>query len=313
MPKKTLGLIGVGIFFTSVLVWSSGADHAATAALNQTLTPTVIPGPILGDLDLEAVAAIDLRVYPAVPEISDHARQLYRNSITSGTDSHVFIKVGDCMTATPFFLYPIGEGNYGLGANTDLQRVIDHFSSGDLNAFSRISQAAAGGFNSASILDGLWANPTSCESGETPLACEIRATNPSIALIMFGTNDVFYLDELQFDFFLRSIVTETIRNNVLPVLSTFPHRPEFPEKSDLYNQIVVKIALDYDIPLINLWHALESLPHHGVDPEDTTHLSAPAGGAVCHFIDENMQWGFTVRNLLTLQTLDAVLRADGES
>lgn len=314
MQKKAFGLIGASIVLASTLVWLSGANHAATAALSQTLMPTAISDPILGDLDLRAVAEIDLSTYPVIPEISDHAQQLYRNSITSGTNPHAFIKVGDCMTATPFFLYPIGEGNYGLGANTDLQRVIDHFISGDLNAFSRISQAAAGGFNSASILDSLWANPMFCESGETPLACEIRATNPSIALIMFGTNDVFYLDEFQFDFFLRSIVTETIRNNVLPILSTFPHRPEFPEKSDLYNQIVVKIALDFDIPLINLWRALESLPHRGVDPEDTTHLSAPADGAVCHFSDENMQWGFTVRNLLTLQTLDAVLRAvNGES
>jgi hypothetical protein len=157
------------------------------------------------------------------------------------------------------------------------------------------------------MLDSLWANPEFCEPGETPLGCELRIMQPGIALIMFGTNDVFYLDAAQFDFFLRSIVVATLRGDALPVLSTFPQRPEFPDKSLLYNRVVVQIARDYDIPLINLWAALEPLPNQGVDPDETTHMSAPAGGAACHFIGENMAAGFTVRNLLTLQTLDALL------
>ena len=81
------------------------------------------------------------------------------------------------------------------------------------------SQAAAGGFNTASILDSMWANPEFCEAGESPLSCEFRITQPSIALIMFGTNDVFYLDEAQYDYFLRSIIVETIRNGTLPIRS----------------------------------------------------------------------------------------------
>ncbi|MBI5957591.1 MAG: SGNH/GDSL hydrolase family protein [Chloroflexi bacterium] len=213
------------------------------------------------------------------------------------------------MTDNPFFLIPIGEDDYDLGEYSSLAPVISYFVDDDLDSFARKSQAAAGGFNAASILDSLWANPEFCEAGETPLECEFRAVQPSIALIMFGTNDVFYLNEAQFDFFLRSIVVQTIRNGTLPIMSTFPHRPEFPEKSVLYNQLVALIATEYDVPLINLWQALSTLPNQGIDPEDTTHLSTPESGAVCYFIDENMQAGFTVRNLLTLQTLDVVLQA----
>lgn len=274
-------------------------------------TPAPLTDPTMGEFDIEEVNALDLHAYPEIPSITDYAQQVYKQALEQGSDPHSFIKVGDCMTDNPYFLRPIGAGDYALGDYEHLQRVVDHFITSEHDAFSRISQASAAGFNAASILDSLWANPEACESGETPLACEIRAMQPSIALIMFGTNDVFYLDESQFDFFLRSIVVETLRSDVLPILSTFPHRPEFPDKSILYNQIVVHVALDYDIPLINLWRALETLPNQGVDPEDPTHLSAPTSGAVCHFLGENMRSGFTVRNLLTLETLNAVLEATG--
>jgi hypothetical protein len=57
-----------------------------------------------------------------------------------------------------------------------------------------------------------------------------------------------------------------------------------------------------------LWLALESLPNQGIDHEETTRMSAPASGAVCYFLGPNLEAGFTVRNLVTLQTLDAVLK-----
>ena len=41
-------------------------------------------------------------------------------------------------------------------------------------------------------------------------------------------------------------------------------------------------------------------------------MTVPASGAVCAFEDENLAAGFTVRNLLTLQTLEAVLAAAEE-
>ncbi len=273
--------------------------------------PTAIPveAPVEGALDEASVAALDLYALPFVPEISDNALAIYANGIARGSDPHSFVKVGDCMTDNAYFLRPIGEGDYTLGEYAGLQPVIDHYAAAAENPFARLSQAAAGGFNAASLLDSLWANPAFCEPGETPLGCELRLMRPSVALIMFGTNDVFYLDAAQFDYFLRGIVVETMRGGALPVLSTFPHRPEFPDKAVLYNQVVAQIAQDYDVPLINLWRALEPLPNQGVDPDDTTHMSAPASGAACHFIGDNLQAGFTVRNLLTLQTLDALLQA----
>ena len=300
-----VALIGLGIALDS----SAALGSSAQAAYDTTPTPTPLADPVLGELDLEAVAQIDLAAFPFVPEIGENAKQIYADGLAKGNSPKTFAKVGDCMTHNPYFLEPIGSGTYDLGEYQDLQTVIDTFSTADMDSFARQSQASAAGFNSASVLDSMWANPEFCEAGETPLECEFRAVQPSIALIMFGTNDVFYLDEASFDFFMRSIVVETIRGGVLPVLSTFPHRPEFPEKSVLYNQIVAQVAQDYDVPLINLWLALEPLPNKGIDEIDTTHMSVPAGGEVCAFIGPNLEAGFTVRNLLTLQALDAVLKA----
>jgi hypothetical protein len=270
--------------------------------------PPIPDQPELGAIDLGAIAEIDLEAYPLVPKIGTYAQAIYQAGLEQGNDPHTFVKVGDCMTDNPYFLIPIGEGEYDLGGYTDLQTTIDYFIEGDQNSFSRVSQAALGGFNAASVLDSTWVNQDFCEASESPLACEFQHMTPSIALIMFGTNDVFYLSEEMFDYFLRQVVIETIKNGTLPIMSTFPQRPEVPEKSILFNQIVANIATEYELPMINLWLALESLPNQGVDPVETTHMTTPQDSAnVCYFIGDNLEAGFTMRNLLTLQTLDAVL------
>jgi len=312
MLRRLLVLAGVaGAIVGAMLGLAGGIAPLAGAAPPATPTPFDLPDPVPGPLDLEAVTAIDLASLPLVPEISENARAIYAHSLARGRDPHAFIKVGDCMTDTPHFLIPIGAGDYALGGYAHLERVIAQFRTEERDSFARQSQAAAGGFNAASILDAIWANPEFCQAGETPLSCELRIMQPSIALIMFGTNDVQYLTAEQFSYFLRALVVETIRAGVLPVLSTFPHRPEFPEQTILFNQIVAGVALDYDVPLINLWLALEPLPDRGVDLADPTHMTVPASGAVCAFVDENLAAGFTMRNLLTLQTLEAVLVTAG--
>ncbi len=313
MLKKAFYAAGcTALLLLAALAWTlSAASLPAAAQGDATEEPTLAPvsDPVLGDFDPVSVESIDLSEIPILPEISTQARLVYEQGIAQGMNPAVFSKIGDCMTDTPYFLIDIGDGNYDLGAYADLQPVVDQYTASDLNAFNRKSQAAAGGFNTASLVDSMWANPEFCESGETPLSCEFRIAQPSVALIMFGTNDVQYLDASQFDYFLRTIVAETIRNGTLPILSTFPTRPEFPEQTALFNKIVVKVAQDYDMPLINLSHALADLPNEGVDPEDPTHMTTPKDEQVAHFTDEALQSGFSTRNLLTLQALDALMQA----
>src|SRR5690606_23543873 len=98
----------------------------------------------------------------------------------------------------------------------------------------------------------------------------------------------------------------SIELGVIPVLSTFPGNLNFWNHTILYNKIVVKLAREYDVPLINLWLALEAVPNHGLEP-DGFHLGEPLDDPA-NLEGPNLQTGYPMRNLVTLQTLDAIWR-----
>ena len=124
---------------------------------------------------------------------------------------------------------------------------------------------------------------------------------------MFGSNDILALTPAQFDQGLRCVLSETIQAGIVPVLSTFPRYIALPDRSILFNQIVVQVALDYDIPLINLWLALEPLPGYAID-DDGYHLNGPFTRAADFASARNLRTGYPMRNLVTLQTLDVIRR-----
>ena len=290
--------------------------QTATAPAAAPAAPAVPTPPKLGSFDPASVSNIKIDDYPVIPVVGAEAVAIYRAGLVSGNNPHVFSKLGDCMTENEYFLSPFSAKQYDLGPYGDLQAVIDQFAGvparqGDWtqDSFATPGLAAAKGFNVAGPLDPTWANPKWCKPGESPAACEYRVAKPSLAIIMFGTNDASYTDAASYDYYLRTLVILTLKNGTLPLLNTFPTRPEAADKSLLLNQIVIKIATDYGVPLVNLNRALESLPNHGVDPKDTIHLSAPPDKRVDVFSAQNLQYGFTVRNLVTLQALQAVLKA----
>jgi len=181
--------------------------------------------------------------------------------------------------------------------------VIDHFA----DSLAADSLAAYDGLVTAAALDPLFANPLACLPGETPLRCEYRVRRSSFAIIMFGAQDLLFASPDEFDRNLRQIVHETIEAGVVPILSTFPGNLHRWDDTLALNRIVVQIARDYDIPLVNLWRALDGLPNHGLE-DDGRHLSPP----VTHSGDltgENLRRGYPLRNLVSLQALDAVWRA----
>lgn len=237
----------------------------------------------------------------------------------TGTTNHAACRNHTAVTAavTPHFLAPFSEGRYTLGAHASLETTIKHFlgtparngQGWTRDSFATTGLAAFGGFNVAGPLDATWANPNWCTAGESPLACDLRVSKPSVALVMFGTNDASATEPDAFLQYYRQIVELVLANQTLPVLSTFPTRPENPDKSRLLNQLVAQVAREYDVPLINLKRALEPLQNHGVDPKDSTHLTLPAGGRADDLSPTGLQAGFNMRNLVTLQTLDAILQA----
>jgi hypothetical protein len=248
----------------------------------------------------ETYLTINLADYPIIPTAMNRAHEIFELGRIRGMNPDVVAKVGDCITDNERFLNPFGWKEYTLGGYQQLQGVIDHFS----ESLAYDSQAAYDGLVTTAVLDPIFANPGACLPGESPLHCEYRVHHPSVAIIMFGSQDLLFTSAEDFDRSLRQIVYETIQSGVIPILSTFPGNLSKWDQSIHYNQIVVQVALDYDIPLINLWLALESLPNHGLNT-DGRHLSLPTTHAG-DLTGDNLRRGYTLRNLVTLQALDAI-------
>lgn len=273
------------------------------------------PEPVFGEFDPTTLDDIDLDNYPLLPTLTDRAKALYEQAEPNGRNVAMFSKVGDSMTFSRSFLVGFGTNTYQLGEYEQLQRVIDFFNGTadeTVSPFSRLNYATALGFSTATALDSFWADADACEPNESPLACELRVSQSLWVLMMFGTNDVMAFDEATFDYFYRGVVIATLEVGAIPVLYTFPIRPEEPEKSVVFNRIVARIAQDYDLPLIHLVKALEGLENGGVDLLDTLHLTTPPNPLDVTTFDEiTLQAGYTVRNWVTLQALDTLLQEAG--
>lgn len=234
---------------------------------------------------------------PVIPVISQRAREIYLRGLDMGNRPNSFIKIGDCDATPTWFLGDFDQGPhlYSLGEYTELQQTIDYFK----GSFGRDSVAVRRGFNSASVLSPIWANSAECNKNETPLDCEVRIQNPSIALLLIGTNDTHNPE--QFEPNLRKILDRLIERGILPILSTKADNREVDHR---INQVIVQLAHEYDIPLWNFWLAIQPLPSHGLQ-EDGVHLTFAAN----HFNDPvRMKAAWPWRNLTALQVLDVVRR-----
>jgi uncharacterized protein YraI len=275
---------------------------STTGSLPAAVNNVEYQGVRMGGYDASRIANIDLAQYPIVARATGRSRQIFLNGRALGNNPNVIAKVGDCSSEHWYFLSNFGWGDYNLADHGDLQAVVDHF--GESLAYN--SEATHNGFNVNAVLHPGWSNPAVCQTGESPLQCEYRIHRPSVSIIMFGTSDLLVMTPYEFDFYMRDIVNQTIEAGVIPVLSTFPGNQGFRNQTIIFNQVVVRIALDYDIPLINLWLALEALPNEGLQP-DGFHLGETTGNPA-DLSAENLLYGYPTRNLVTLQSLDAIWR-----
>jgi hypothetical protein len=265
------------------------------AATEEIATPTEFAS----DTPRPTLAADEWKNLPIVPTVSDAMKEVYKRGLEMGNDPNAFSKVGDCQTNTGFYLVDFDhEGWYGLGEKyAYLQDTINYYE----GSFSRTSLAMRDGYNVAAILTPLRADPKQCEKGETPIACEFRLHNPSIAIISLETN---FNDRPADDYgkYMRQIVEYSLEQGVVPILAT---KGDNLEGDDSINAEIADIAMEYDIPLWNLWAALQPLPNQGHDTDlnDGFHLSFSR-----NFFDQpkNMLSGWPWRNLTALQALDAV-------
>jgi hypothetical protein len=233
---------------------------------------------------------------PVLPTVSARARAIYKLGLSLGNNPRAFSKIGDCNSVAPFFLAPFDLGEYRLGDTyAYLQTTIDNFT----GSFGRDGSAAHIGLNVDSIFDPDWADPRLCQSGESPLACELRVQRPSIAFVSLGTNGSWQTND-QYEAGMRRIINQLVGQGVLPILST---KVDNLEGGDRFNQIVVRLAGEYQLPLWDFASAARALPGDGL--ADTYH---PTWGRA-YFDQGPMLAGWQVRNLTALQSLDIVWTA----
>jgi hypothetical protein len=257
--------------------------------------------------ELTPLASIDI---PLSEPVIAQIQAIFARGQLLGNQPDVFAKVGDSITVSHHFLYGFGLGTYNLGDYDYLQPVIDFYGQAtarDNNSFANSSLAAVEGWGAWAALETGKGDEIAC-AGQKPLECEYDWLRPSVALIMYGTNDVGYRTEEAYYADLSAIVAISMERGIIPILSTIPNRPDEAERTVRFNEIVRLVANENAIPLMELYSATINLPNYGLT-FDYVHPSAPSAeiGGATSLLPANLQYGYTQRNLLALEALYAVM------
>lgn len=244
--------------------------------------------------------APNLEAIPIVPTITANARTIFQRGQALGNNPHVVTKVGECNSMSYAFLNPFNGGQYDLGQYGSLQRVISG------TTFVNPSLATGAGFTAETEIDASFGNPAQCP-GLSPLECEYQRSKPSVAFIMLGMHDIYFLSAPEYEQAIRRIIEISIADGVIPVLTTFPVWPDGDVRTTnrfAFDTILVNLAREYDVPLMNFWLASQSVQHSGVGV-DHVHITE-VGNNWTSFNGDQFQYGMTMWNLVALQTLDQI-------
>lgn len=292
--------------------WIS-ADFIRQPDLKTFSTATIDALPI-GGLTVEASPSptSSLNIPPFLSGITSRSRLLFLEGKKLGNRANVFVRIGDSITISPNFLYDIGVGKVDLVGYSGMGAVIDFYKNADArngNSFVMTPIAAGAGWSLDQLLSPGYAYPEACGQ-DTPLVCEYKLSKPAVALIMIGTNDSGSGSAEAFGVNLRTVVQTSIDMGVIPVLSTIPPKRIDEAQSrrvDAFNRVIRQTALQFEIPLWDYYYSMAQLPNGGM-AADGLHPSTPPDGRVYRFSPENLQYGYTLRNLQALQVLDTLWR-----
>jgi len=224
--------------------------------------------------------------------------------LSLGNRIDMFSKVGDSITVNKNFLTPLGAGVYDLGEYGFLQPAIDFFGQTPehpISGFSEPTVAAGVSWASRDLLKP--SNDYRCARTLTQLECAYSIQQPAAALIMIGTNDAPNIKPTDYENNLKRIVELSLARGVIPILSTIPPQPNNDARVDRLNLIIVQVADDYDVPLMNYWLALQNLPERGLSIDGVHPSSPPADAGTTLFTPDKLQYGYTVRNWVALHAL----------
>lgn len=217
-------------------------------------------------------------------------------------DDDVFAKVGDSITVSTSFVHCFAGTRVDLAGRDTLAPTIAFFSAGDAagtDPYVRESLSAGVGWSAGMALAG----------SPSPLDRELDAIDPRFAALMYGTNDVGFVD---YDTYLRNmteIVDRMLARGVLPVLSSIPPRDDSASadaRVPAYGGLVRALAQSRGLPFVDFHRELLAIPGHGL-AGDGVHPQAYSGGA-CVFTAAGLAYAANVRNLLVIEALDRMRR-----
>lgn len=279
---------------------------------NEILVENLITLPIVtNSSDDLALAVRSLPSFDA--ETLAHIREIYADGQLQENRPHSFMRIGDSNIAGDSALCNFGWGNYDLGAYGYLQPTIEVFK----DSFCASSASAGRSFSSISLLDPMWTTSDSCLANETPLKCGIREQHPAYALLYLGVQD---LERIAWDSALsastyrenlKHILSTLTQHGIIPILSTFPTGYTFHNdgSADMLNAMIVQIAAEQHLPLIDLRASTILYSNRGVDV-DGFHMSTPPGGRTTFTGNETLyaRTLYELRVLEMLHQLDEALR-----
>ncbi len=252
-------------------------------------TPTPRPANAVNGIAINRIAVVSNAARQQI-------RKIYARGQSFGRNPRAVSKIGDSTMLYPVFLEAFDQpGSYRLGAYSYLQRTIDHFA----GSFARTSAAVRVGMHTWSEFDPTWVARNDCLPGETPLDCELRLNNPSVAIIRLGANDTE--DPVRFEQELRHIVSTCISSGVIPILGTKPDRLEGPQNT--LNKIVARVATANNIPLWDYDLAASTIPGKGL-LADKVHFEGD--GTHDYRSASSLQHVGPLEDLTALLALDAV-------
>ena len=129
-----------------------------------------------------------------------------------------------------------------------------------------------------------------------------------MALILLGTGDQHTWQGFEARY--RKIIDVHISYGVIPILETKGDDLECRDNNapcGYINGIIVRLAREYGVPLLDLRRAINNLPNRGMN-SDGFHYNSPPDGRVASFVGGDLAYGFNIRNLTSLRALDAVRR-----
>ncbi len=245
---------------------------------------------------------------PITTDIADHLRSVAASN--TDRDDSVFAKIGASSTVSKQFMHCFSGDHVDLADHSALQPTVEWFKtlvSDTEDAYTRESLSATVGWAAFHALDG----------DPSPLQQEVDAIEPRYAVILYGTNDIGYNNLYGYTNNMLDIVDTLLAQGVIPVLSSIMPRDDNPTadaKVPRYNLAVRAVAQARRIPFIDYHRELIVLPDHGLGGDDLhPSVYSPMGSSrSCVFTPEGLQYGYSIRNLLTIQALDRLRQTISE-